>query len=98
MQSYKNTTQTSCVWDAFHLAGLPTEDWMMNGVMSDRVVDILIENGWKMHKKGSAVSPKKPFLVIRDYKSDFHHIEYHETIDTVLDYDASSIGAVFTKE
>lgn len=98
MQTYKNTTPTSCVWDAFKMAGIPVEDWMLYGVRTDKIVEILLSHGWSVHIKGATVSPKKPFIVMRDWKKEYAHLEYHESIHTVLDYPSDSIGAVFTKE
>ena len=99
MQSYKNTSPTSCVYDAFQRAGVPTEPYMLNGVTSENVIKILKNNGWKVLLKGDSLTGfKENLIVMRDYKKDFAHLEHHESIATILDYPPDTIGAIAYKE
>jgi hypothetical protein len=99
MQTYKNTTPTSCVYDAFIRAGLPVEERMMHGIKSYEVVELLEANGWIVLYKGQHFVPSdKPVIVLRDWKKDFSHTEFHESCSTIMDYDPASIGAIAYKK
>lgn len=99
-QTYKNTTPTSCVYDAFSMAGLPTTPEMMIGVTTEKVLSTLKKHGYRVALKNE--SPVKisgnHFFIIRDFMSDYSHIEYHESVEEILDIDPSSIGAVIFME
>lgn len=97
MQPYQNRTNTSCVYDAFEAAGLPTTNQMLNGIRTDEVIELLKSHGYTIHLKSAKVSPKGGFFVIRDWKKDFSHLEYHINTEGLQDYDPTSIGAIATK-
>ena len=98
-QTYKNTTPTSCVYDAFIRAGLPVEERMMHGITTGEVIEKLESAGWTLLYKGSHTIPgNKSIIVIRDWKSGYSHTEYHETAETIMDYDGNSIGAIAYKK
>ena len=95
-QPYENKTPTSCVFDAFEAAGLPTDKRMKYGIRTDELVRLLEQNGYKLFYKGSHLSIPEGcgFFVIRDWKKNFSHIEYHIDCRGITDYQPESIGAI----
>lgn len=100
MMTYTNRTSKSCVFDAFEAAGLPVEQWMLEGARTDFVIQILQKNGYKIFTKenGSVEIPEgSSFFVQRDWKKDYGHLEFHVNTEGVLDYDSSSIAFIAFK-
>ena len=94
MQTYQNTTDRSCVYDAFKMAGLPTTPEMMNGITGNEVVVTLKSHGYLIALKGETVTVNGHFFIIRDFKKDFAHIEYHESVGELSDLTPEDIGVV----
>jgi len=101
MQTYKNTGNASCVWDAFNLAGLPITNDMRHGIRADDVIRLLESHGYTIYYKGYTPHlcpyPIGGYFVIRDWKKNYYHIEYHNSVYSFLDYDPSSVGAIACK-
>ena len=96
---YKNTTHTSCVYDALKQAGIPADNSMLNGLKLEEVEKILKKHGYKCFRNTTVNLPDNDgfFVVIAPNEIyDFAHIEYHlPPIDDVLKYPSDRIGAVF---
>ena len=102
MMDYQNRADTSCVYDAFERAGLPTNKKMLYGVTFGEVVDLLEKYGYTIYRKGATVSlpNDKGFFVIRTpmQSSRLGHAEYHITAEGVTDYPPESICAIAIKQ
>lgn len=71
---------------------------MLHGIKSSEVVEILESNGWIVYYKGQHYIPSdKPVIILRDWKKDFSHTEYHDSCSTIMDYHPASIGAIAVK-
>lgn len=96
MMDYRNRTNTSCVYDAFERAGLPTTDDMLLGVTFDCLVSLLEGNGYKVYRNGKRVKipSNQGFFVVRTPVLNEGHIEYHASPEGVFDYPPESICAI----
>jgi hypothetical protein len=100
MKLYHQTSENSCVYDAFKYVGIPVEDWMKNGVLAKDVFDILDENGYTVYRTGCHINSnilKNGFFIIWDNKISgrkISHIEYHIGIDLLLSMKPVDIGAI----
>jgi hypothetical protein len=100
MMIYQNTTNTSCVYDAFQQAGLPVNDEMLYGMTMGEVSRLLRKYGYKVYKKGhTVVIPDcTPFFVIRTPKNGQAHAEYHLNTVGVTEYPPETICAIALKK
>lgn len=101
MMIYRNTTSTSCVYDAFQQAGLPVTGEMMSGVTAKQVFFLLRSYGYTVYRKGHTVviPDYTPFFVIRTPKNGQAHAEYHLNTVGVTEYPPETICAIaFKKE
>lgn len=103
MRKYTFTSKTSCVYDAFTNAGIPTEEKMKYGITFDEVKEILKNNGYAIYENEQSVnlSDTEGFFIIWDTlnsNKSMSHIEYHIGLDYINQMDLYSIGAIAKKE
>ena len=100
MQTYKNTTNTSCVYDAFHAAGLPTTEEMKYGIVDIEVANLLRGHGYKVFVNGANVTipENNVFVMLENAIPGTGHIEFHsEQAWDIVKYDHSKISMIAFK-
>jgi hypothetical protein len=103
MKNYKNRSNTSCVYDAFEAAGLPVEDYMLQGVLAEDVISLLERNGYRVYRTGSYVTSEQlsnGFFILWDTANSgktVGHIEWHTNTHTILSMSSKDIGAIAIK-